>query len=428
MNLMRPPLPEKISRRLMLRFPYFGKAKPGPPTRLYRLWDTFNQHVTLVPRWRKEAVGAYLDAISQWQQIDPVAATDNELMAGMRALAAADAEYWYAGTVTVMWLVRRTESDLHGFLQKNAPDGNFTSGQFLSGLPSKTREAQEALWAIAQHIQADRTLCELVIATPAERLLETLQTHVEARAVVESLQDYLDTYGRQIHTLDFVEPTVQENPLSVLLNLKTMVQDVGYDPMATQSALAGKRDKALREVKQHLGKKQWWEFRWCLWIAKRCYPVREEALSYLGAGWRVLRQLALELGKRLVEVGTLSAPDDIFYLTTSELVDASKARTRGQAVPDVQQKVRSRRELREARKRLLPPEQIPVPDEEARKQNRQVRGHQILNDGTSETLKGFACSPGKVTAEASVILSLDDFGKMKPGTILVCPMTTAAWT
>jgi len=138
--------------------------------------------------------------------------------------------------------------------------------------------------------------------------------------------------------------------------------------------------------------------------------------------------LALELGKRLVEVGTLSAPDDIFYLTTSELVDASKARTRGRAVAHAQQKVSSRRELREARKRVFPPEQVPAPDEEARKQNRQVRGHQILNDGASETLKGFACSPGKVTAEASVILSPDDFGKMKPGTILVCPMTTAART
>lgn len=43
-------------------------------------------------------------------------------------------------------------------------------------------------------------------------------------------------------------------------------------------------------------------------------------------------------------------------------------------------------------------------------------------------LKGFAVSPGKITAPASVILSPADFEKMKPGTILVCPTTTPAWT
>ena len=53
---------------------------------------------------------------------------------------------------------------------------------------------------------------------------------------------------------------------------------------------------------------------------------------------------------------------------------------------------------------------------------------QMQNLPGSGTLEGFACSPGQVTAEASVILSPEDFGKMKPGTVLVCPMTTPVWT
>jgi rifampicin phosphotransferase len=47
-------------------------------------------------------------------------------------------------------------------------------------------------------------------------------------------------------------------------------------------------------------------------------------------------------------------------------------------------------------------------------------------DGT--TLRGFAVSPGQVSAPASVIRSPDDFTEMEPGTILVCPTTTPAWT
>jgi pyruvate,water dikinase len=47
---------------------------------------------------------------------------------------------------------------------------------------------------------------------------------------------------------------------------------------------------------------------------------------------------------------------------------------------------------------------------------------------TGPTLEGFAVSPGKVTAPASVIYSQEDFDKMAPDTILVCATTTPAWT
>jgi pyruvate,water dikinase len=44
------------------------------------------------------------------------------------------------------------------------------------------------------------------------------------------------------------------------------------------------------------------------------------------------------------------------------------------------------------------------------------------------TLRGFAVSPGRVTAPAIVIHSPADFERMEAGAILVCPTTTPAWT
>jgi rifampicin phosphotransferase len=49
-----------------------------------------------------------------------------------------------------------------------------------------------------------------------------------------------------------------------------------------------------------------------------------------------------------------------------------------------------------------------------------------LDGGT--TLRGFAVSPGRVAAPASLIRSPADFGTTEPDTILVCPTTTPAWT
>ena len=43
-------------------------------------------------------------------------------------------------------------------------------------------------------------------------------------------------------------------------------------------------------------------------------------------------------------------------------------------------------------------------------------------------MSGFAVSPGRIEGEVSVIMSPSDFDNMKPNTILVCPMTTPAWT
>ena len=53
---------------------------------------------------------------------------------------------------------------------------------------------------------------------------------------------------------------------------------------------------------------------------------------------------------------------------------------------------------------------------------------QILNDDASDTLRGFPVSSGRITAPASVVLNGSEFDKMAPGSILVSPLTTPAWT
>lgn len=46
----------------------------------------------------------------------------------------------------------------------------------------------------------------------------------------------------------------------------------------------------------------------------------------------------------------------------------------------------------------------------------------------SALIKGVAASPGIVTAPACVLHGPEDFSKMKPGNVLVAPITTPAWT
>ena len=381
-----------------------------------------------VPRWRDERLPAYLATIAQWKAIDLTCTSDEQLLSGVRALAVADATYWFDSTI-VVGMAKMTDMFLNRFLTSRAVAGALTSSIFLRGFPSKGLEAQDHLESIAARIRTSISLRDLVITTPPGDLLDALTQQPAGQAVLESIHRHLERYGHQSHTLDFVQPTRGEDPLAVLSSLKELVRTDGCNTRARQAEMAQERESRTIETLASLGPLRRWLFRKLLRRAQRYGPHREEALFYIGAAWPTLRRLALELGERLVEVGTLTTPDDLFYLECREVVDAYSAHAEGRACHDLAQRAERRRELRERRKKLHPPAMVPVA-------SRFTLGpidmsaweSQKRNAADADTLNGFAVSPGRVTGPATVVLSPADFAKMTPDTILVCPSTTPALT
>ncbi len=376
-------------------------------------------------RWRHEKLPQYLATIRQWHQLDISKAEDEELLTGICKLTQADGHYWEAAN-GVLALPRWQDQALQDFLQKHAPEAGFTSGLLLDASTSMTMKAQMDLWAIVRQIQSNDALYNLVVSTPAQALLKAIQVHPEGSRVAESLACYLGQYGHQIYSLDYVEPTPCQDPAPVLSTLKTQVQDRTYDPIVQQAEVDRRRQKALREISRYFKGRLRWQFQWRLFWAQRFYANRDEALFYVGAAWPVLQCMAQELGSRLVSTGTLKSADDVYFLLSTELACAINARKKNEPMPDLMHKAIERKELRESRKRLTPPERIfPAPlDGEAPVGNLSLA--QSENPGNVE--QGTAVSPGKVTAEVSVIHSPAEFDQMIPNSILVCPFTTPAWT
>jgi len=390
--------------------------------RLWARW-TIAKHTRLsVPRWRFGALPIYLRTIRRWHRLEPAAATDAQLWAGIRAMSLADARYWYRhGVWNAFSLSRGTEYGLARFLDEHAP-GLFTTGQFLSGLPSPAFDAQLRLSEISRVIRSDPTLYRVVVATPGPRLLDALRSTPGAERVCRELDRYLERHGHQIFTLDFAEPCEAEQPDKLMQALQGLVLDEDYDPMARQRQLAESRQAAVSAALAHFqgGKRR--RFKALLRRARRFYPNRERAMSHMGKAWTVLRPFARELGRRLVDAGTLAGADDIFFLTSEEVARALRALRVPEGIPAYGRLALERRTLREARRRLTPPVEVPGPPPWA----------QSARDGESDPdstiLQGSAVSPGEVTAEASLVLSMADFTRMRPGTVLVCPTTTPAWT
>ena len=362
----------------------------------------------------------------KWDQLDVSKTTDQVLLDGIREMGIEEGYYWTSNSSHTFGVAKSTDDQLQCFLRETLPDHHFISGQFLSGIESKTMQANADLFEIAKEIRTNQELKYLVAVTPTKFLFDALKKRNDSKDILQRIEKYLRTYGHQGYSLDFVEPTQIEEPSALFASLRAMVSDVSYDPSDQDKRAQAVREAKYNEIAELLDGLQYWQFRFRLWLARKYNYIREEVAFLFGYTWSILRPMARELGDRLSEVGSLLDPNDLYFLKCEEIQEAIDARSSGDSRPKLAELARSRRELREARKRHHPPGTLPR--EASQIDGIAFKETQILNADDSTLLKGFPVSSGAVTARASVINNASEFDKMEPGTILVSPLTTPAWT
>ena len=106
---------------------------------------------------------------------------------------------------------------------------------------------------------------------------------------------------------------------------------------------------------------------------------------------------------------------------------AVAALERGEPVADMARDVAQRQARHEALKRVTPPPMLP-PRKRYMGINMAEFTPAAAESQTGDTLKGIGASAGRVTAPACVLAGPEDFGRMRPGDVLVAATTTPAWT
>ncbi len=160
--------------------------------------------------------------------------------------------------------------------------------------------------------------------------------------------------------------------------------------------------------------------------AQKYAPLREDGLAEIGLAYPLIRQMLLEVGRRLVKQQSISSAEDIFWLTQDEVLQAARQWDAGLTVDSLAEKIRLHKAEYRAAQRVRPPMALPqmkvfgfdlmsLKD----KRGRRSKGNQI---------HGVAASPGKASGTACILHGPEDFDQMKPGNILVAPITTPAWT
>lgn len=388
--------------------------------RLLRWRATFGLRKRWIRRWKNAALPTYLKTLHHWEEMDEKDLESTKLLDGIWALACCEANHWFNGVYFGVALNRNHEIRLNQFLEKHAKDAGFSSSQLLSGFDSHALNAQVELLGIASNIRSSEPLFRSALRGGPARIQEVLQREASDE-VLQRIQTYLQSYGRQVFTLDFVEPAPIEDPGPTYKNLFSLVVDAEYDFADQRQQLKERRDETTARINEYFGPIQRIQFRRLLRRVQRDYHLREEALGYLGQVWHTLRRFALELGMRLKQRNILSEAEEIFYLTPDEISLAIGSATDVNArSAELQRRATDRKLLREARKFLNPPLRIG--------HDRNFPEKLADKDPDPSVLKGSAVSSGVVNAPACVILETKDFDKMQPCCVLVCPTTNPAWT
>ena len=199
------------------------------------------------------------------------------------------------------------------------------------------------------------------------------------------------------------------------------------NPHERQAAAEAKRIQAAEATLARLRGLRRWAFCKTLGMAQAMAAVRENALSDLGLGYPLLREMLRELGRRFVQAGGIARSEDIFWLEAEEVRQGVAALERGEPAADMTADVARRQARHEALKRVTPPPMLPP--------RKRYMGFDMAEftpasaeSQIGSTLRGIGASAGRVTAPACVLAGPEDFGLMRPGGVLVAAITTPAWT
>ena len=387
-----------------------------------------------VTRWREYSRPRYEKTVEKWASRSPEDLPAAGLLAVARELLEAGAEY-YTSVQTIIPLAASSEGLFTAFYDRLARrQGDPPAQTFLLGFDSAPIRAEKSLYDLAAWSRGHPDLARALTGSSSEQILDLLRIEGPPPGTDEKVwsewrsrfRDHLGHYGNTVYNLDFVNPVPADDPSPLLDTLKFYVRGEGQNPRERQAGAAERREEATRDVLERLGPLRRRLLSRLLAWAQDVAPVREDALADVGLAWPVMRRMLLELGSRLAEAGVTEKPADVFWLHVDELERTALALDADETPPgNLAEAVAQRKMLWRGRRRVTPPQLLPNDSWFKALEGLMPAASE---DQTGDTIKGIAASAGRVTAPARVLGGPEDFGRMRPGEVLVAGITTPAWT
>ena len=313
--------------------------------------------------------------------------------------------------------------------------------KLVSGFDNSVFQLNKGLAQLARkalELKLENTFNKL----PEEQVLAALEQSAAGGEWLDAFYDFIYVRGngwRMQRMLEYNTPTWIEQPHLAIADIRRLIAVGGvHVPDMHRERMAREREEAERELlaKVPPGQQQWFEF---LMRAAQAYEYFCEDHDY----WcefrapSLVRRAAMEAGRRLVRSGVLEDVDDVLMLLIEHLVSATVGHERSAAL--------LKAALKENREEWLHNVNLPYPSDEVPLflgdpswlavvtgadafVNIPISPQVAKPEEVGATCVGSAGAPGVVEGTARVIRDHTQWDQLKPGEILVAPLTMAPWT
>jgi pyruvate,water dikinase len=250
------------------------------------------------------------------------------------------------------------------------------------------------------------------------------------RFLAERLDPHRKEFGNKaIWSHEFVYPTWRENPAPIVETIRAYLA-TDYDFPSTLAAVAEDLEAARRELLEGVPEGEGRQrLERALELSLRMNPLTPDHHFYIDQATNAYVRLVLvAIGRLLVDADVLDDPEGVMFLRYNEL----RVLIGDHQSLDAKTLVGERRDDRQRSFAVRPPEWIGTATEPQlafpyytlwgfpEKFHRQ-------HAERSDVIHGLGGSPGAVEGVARVVRSVDEFGQVEDGEILVCQMTNPAW-
>lgn len=311
----------------------------------------------------------------------------------------------------------RDQQALHNSLLKALPD-------LVSGKPALE------LWELSRMVRNDRDLRLLVENEPAASVVEQIRSNPQFYAFRAAFDAFVESWGfRCSAELMLTSPNFQDEPWRIMEILAGYAAMDAESPAELLERQAAERVRDTRTVLSTLARRslvQWFIVRTLLRWTQRSIQLRERARLKQALLYSRLRRVALALGERLVQAGSLVRAEDIFLLTADEVELLAAG---GEMFPrHVRSLIDLRRVAHAEVSASTPPDRLDLAyGAYFAAVDAPTGAYDTCDANARDVYMGVAACGGTSTARAAILQGVGEAHKLSVGDILVTRQTDPGW-
>jgi phosphohistidine swiveling domain-containing protein len=324
------------------------------------------------------------------------------------------------------------------FTELIGPEHKELVGRILISDEDRNWDSVRDLWKLKEKVKANRTLRGAFENETGDAVIKALGTSEAGCELLTEIDSYKIEYGnKSMWAHEYIYPTWRENPTPIVEALRGYLNS-DYDYQKDVAELRANREKAIAEMWSLLPASTSQEnrnrLRSALELALKMTPLTPDHHFYMDQGtYARVRLVLMAVGRKLVETGVFTQPDDVMFLRYHEL----RVISGNHAASDAQAMIRERRKAREAAFSVRPRLWAGTITHWSLYEEPYKQGvwdwpgiYERSKDAPrqpSDTLRGLGASAGVVEGIARVVDSPEQFDQVKKGELLICKMTSPSW-